>query len=470
MTNVLLLTIDCLRADRLGYAGYRRQLSPNIDSLAERAAVFNQAFASGPRTAESFPAILASTYPMAIGGKWRLPESLRMLAEVLSEAGYLSGAFHSNPFLSTAQGYPRGFKTFWDSMERTPLTSKVGARLMPRLNPQSKLYRSLRRLARRFESGVGVSHYVRAGEITNKAIQWIAGATSPFFLWLHYMDLHYPFSPPEAYLRKIRPQGISKRRQSRALVRSLEDPASTSAEDRQVLVDLYDAGLNYLDEQIGVLLNTLSNLPIGKDTLLIITADHGEEFLEHGDFGHGAMVHKAQNGKARIKLYDELLQVPLLLHHPKLKHLGKQIPALVSLVDIPPTVVDLLGLPKVTSWQGFSLAPLLRGEVQSLSEREGVFSEYALRDADVHYPIVAYRTQGWKYIHDGAFGQHQLYNLEQDPGELQDLYQPEHPALPPIQQRVEEHLSLMPTGRVPLVETQMDPEMVERLKSLGYLE
>lgn len=466
--NIILATIDCLRADRLGISGYERSLSPNIDQLARRSIVFTQAYATGPRTAESFPAILTSTHPLTFGGLWRLPDHLLSLAQVLKEAGFKTAAFHSNPFLSTEQGYDRGFDEFWDSRDHTPISSRAGARLIPRLAHNTLIYRLLRRLIRRFESSIGLSHYTKGGAVTDQALAWLNHSEKPLFLWIHYMDMHYPFSPPESNLRQLRPEGISPAQRSKALVRSLEDPTSTTAEERQVLIDLYDAGLSYVDENIGQLLKALDDHNLSSSTLIILTADHGEEFMEHRDFGHGQMIHQSLNNRARIKLYDELLHVPLIIHTPTETAQYGENNALVSLVDIAPTILELVGLSEVPEWQGASLAGVIRGQEQKA--HEVVFSEYVVREPGKHHPIVACRSKHWKYIHDGAFGNHELYDLVNDPGEQVNCYNADHPALSILQPHVMEHLKLSESSQVPVVDNQMSSELIERLKGLGYLE
>jgi arylsulfatase A-like enzyme len=468
MQDFLLITIDCLRADRLADGAARSRLGPNIDRLLGGGFAFNQTFAAGPRTAESFPAILTATYPLAIDGAWKLPPERLSLAQTLQDAGYATAAFHSNPFLSANLGYDRGFHTFWDSSEQTPVTSKVGARVMPRINTDSKLYRLLRRLVRQFEAGVGLAHYAPAAKVTAMALDWLGGQPSPFFLWIHYMDMHYPYAPPSHILCQVRSSGISKRRQADILVRSLERPQSLTAEETQMLADLYDAGLLYIDQQIGLLLDAVAARDPHRKPLIFLTGDHGEEFLEHGQFGHGGLIHLRDGGKTRIRLYDELLHVPLIVAGLQQDRGAREITSLASLVDIPPTAAALLDIPAPPQWQGLNLAPMIADRHTEL--RQGVFSEYAVRDPDARYPVVAYRTRQWKYIHDGASAGHELYDLQKDPLEQNNLYRPDHPALPLLQQAVRQHLAEIKSRDAELVDEEMDAEMVERLIGLGYLE
>lgn len=489
MKNILLITIDSLRASQLAVSN---QPPPaHILHLANRGVCFTHAFATGPRTAESFPAILASTYPISFGGYWRLPPDLVSLAQVLASGGLATAAFHSNPYLSANLGYDRGFQVFWDSSQQTPFTTRLGARLMTHLRHESPLYRLLRRFARQFESSFGLAHYLQAQPLTNLAVHWLQAQPRPFFLWLHYMDLHYPCAPPARFLKRVHPRGFSRTTQADLMVRSLESPASITPAENGMLLDLYHAALLYVDEQIGRLLQALSALEILHDTLVIITSDHGEEFQEHGQFGHAGQVHDLSAGQPRIRLYDELLRVPLIFHGPGLQPLESD--ELVSLIDLPVTIADLFGLhpaftpaslptqptnlppgqppenPPVPDWQGLSFKSLLFGDTQAL-HRE-IFAEYAVRDGSVHYPIIACRTREWKYIHDGVHSQHHLYHLVSDPAEQQNLYHPHHPALPPLQDAVFQHLELAPNSPRPLAtQVNLDPLLLERMRSLGYME
>lgn len=470
MPNVLFVTIDCLRADRLGYLGGTRVLSPHIDQLSHQA-VFTQAYSTGPRTAESLPAILASVYPLTFGGVFTLPQNIVPLSEIFQRMGYATAAFHSNPFLSARFGYHRGYDSFSDLQSKKYVGSKLGAsltRIFARGEFSPQLYRLLRRFVRYVETGTSFSHYAKAGEITSSAIEWLSRQTGSTFLWLHYMDLHYPLSPPDNHVRKIRPNGYSKRHLARLLVKLVETPDSVTAAELLLLKDLYDAALSYVDENVGLLIETLSRLGRLQDTLIILTSDHGEEFYEHGALGHGETIHYPQQGRALIKLYDELLHVPLIISGSHVPDKPVRVSSLISLIDIPPTVADLIGFEIPDQWQGISLAPLIQSQTKSL--RSGVFSGYAVRDGDKRHPIVSYRTEAWKYIHDGAFGRHELYDLTMDPEEKSNIYSIDYPLVPAMAPAVDEHLAMVSAGSTSTKDAQLDPAILDRLRNLGYVE
>lgn len=470
MYNVILLTVDCLRADRLGTMGNSKGLTPNLDALAFQSTFFTSAFAVGPRTPESFPAILASTYPLTFNADWCLPETLTTLAEVLQGAGYATAAFHSNPYLSLNLGYGKGFDSFWDSMETTSVVSKLASRAKSTIKRESTIYRFFRRIARHVETQAEVSYYTRAEEVNKRAINWLQGQKSPFFLWLHYMDLHYPFNPPVPFVHRVRSEGISKALQADIVARSLEKPETITQTETQVLEDLYNAGLLYVDEGIGNFLDNLRQMGLFDKTLICVTADHGEEFLEHGDFGHGIKIHLLEDNRPILKLYDELLHVPLLLYFPTSIITPSRNPSLVSLIDLAPTLVDFLSIKVPAGWQGQSLLPLLtRNEGES---RSGVFSQYAVREGAKRWPIVSYRTKDWKLIYDSVKQQHELYYLDKDPYEKNNLYATRPSVLIELEVAIQQHLkdirgeSFKTTG----VTAGMTLEMQERLRGLGYIE
>ncbi|MFN2286548.1 MAG: sulfatase [Anaerolineae bacterium] len=468
MHNVVLLTVDCLRADRLGVMGQTQGLTPNLDALVSQSTVFPQAFAVGPRTPESFPAILASTYPLTFNADWHLPEKLTTLAEILQRAGYATAAFHSNPYLSLNLGYGKGFSSFWDSMETTSAVSKLASRAKLIIKRDSTLYRFLRRLARRFETQAEISYYTRAEEVNGRAIKWLQNQQSPFFLWLHYMDLHYPYNPPVSFVQRVRPEGIPKAQQADIVSRSLEKPESITQAETQILEDLYNAGLLYVDEGIGNLLSVLKQLNLFDDTFVFVTADHGEEFLEHGSFGHGVKIHLLKANRPILKLYDELLHVPLVLRSPISTMMPRRVSSLVSLIDLAPTLVDLLDIEEADCWQGISLVPLLKGNVDRL--REGVFSEYAVRGETERWPIVSYRTSRWKFVYDGVEQGHELYDLECDPAEQNNIYATRPAILSELESAVHQHLADVRGETSQTTEGGITPEMIERFRGLGYIE
>ena len=417
--NVVLLTIDCLRFDHLGCYGYSRDTSPNIDKLASRGALFLEAISNGAKTPYSFPSILASALPPLTQNEDR--EILRRsitLAQLLKEAGYHTAAFHSNPCLARPFNYGKGFDTFDDSLGKMDAARqqkfKLQMKLIMRLKPLKALrfgrsvvdfLAKLWRLPDSFSFLITGPPIVRGEELTRRALQWRAAHRGKFLLWLHYMDVHRPFMPLPKYLSQFRTQPVSRRKMVTLFHKILEKSSQLSPSEAATLVDLYDADIKYVDDAVGRLLDSLgSDLP---NTIVVVTADHGEEFGERGKFGHET-------------LYDGLVHVPLIMAGPGIKG-GTLVKQQVSLIDLAPTIADLLGIDDTPSFHGESLLPVVKGERQTTNATISVNLEPGRR-------LIAYRTPGWKYIqtesrdtNDVVLAE-EVYDLTNDPGETRNLH------------------------------------------------
>lgn len=410
--NIILITVDSLRADHLGCYGYSRNTSPNIDSLASRGALFLEAISNGGQTPDAFPVILASTLPSVERVRTKAaPPPGTALAELLREAGYQTAAFHSNPFLSRFYGYGRGFDIFSDSLEELSLwKGRIWVRAMAR-RQRRLITKTLTRLVARILKPV-LFRVVRrpivtAEKITNQGQSWLKEHQERFFIWLHYMDVHHPYLPLPQYLGQFRAQPLSRRKMAGLYRKMLKDPEKLSPSEVATLIDLYDADIRYVDDTIGLLLGSLgSNLA---NTIVIITADHGDEFGEHGRFGHQS-------------LYDGIIRVPLVIAGPGIKG-STLVKQQVSLLDLAPTVCELVGVDKAQGFQGGSLLPLIRGGGEVT---KGTMS--ILTKSDWGRRFIAYRTPEWKYILteslDGANTvlSEEVYDLRNDPQERHNLH------------------------------------------------
>jgi arylsulfatase A-like enzyme len=467
--NILLITIDCLRADHTSFMGYHRTTTPNLDQLSKEAVLFTKTFATGPRTPESFKSLHTSTYPLMYGGGMSLSEHHITLAELLHQNDYETVAFHSNPHISANFGYDKGFKIFWDSTEEIPLISKLGHQLGTYLKKDTVLYRLFRRFGMFAKTYVNASPYANAGTIGNKTKIWLENATEPFFLWVHYMDPHYPYLPSDNYLKLFRETHVSKQTINKLLVKMLEAPEEISEAERQILIDLYDAEIRFTDESIGKLFAYLKNTGLYDNLLIIISADHGDEFKEHGDFSHATWAFKVINNKISVKLYNELLHVPLLIRFPQ-QHIGTKIEGLVSLIDLPPTIADIQDIDLPDNWCGESLVPMI--DDGELRENSIVFSEYRVEDNGWAGPVIACMTRDWKYIYDGVFGRDELYNLYDDPGEQNNLIESCPDEMEELRKYVLDHIQLLKESQSATenIKVEVDDRLIQRLRDLGYLE
>lgn len=308
-SSVVFLTVDALRADHLSGHGYHRETSPNLDELITENLWFDTAYSASSHTAEAVPAILTGRYPdEAIDNKYRLDSP--SIAQRLSEQGYATGAFHSNPYVSRAYGYNAGFDEFDDD-----------------------LYFSQHRLLALFQRLLDIlrnKHYARAEIINERSLAWLDSLDDgPFFLWNHYMDVHGPYEPPATYQEQFHGDLVDDRNLHRLYKRCVSDPDSVTEAEHAILEDLYDGEIRYTDDQITAFLDALAERGLLEDTIVIITGDHGDGFGEQGYYAHPRT------------LDDEVLHVPLAVLG--LTDEPARISVPTSTLDIVPTVLSAIG-------------------------------------------------------------------------------------------------------------------------------
>jgi len=428
--RVILITVDCLRADHVGCIS-GGNLTPNIDKFAENSIVFTRAFANGPGTNQSFPAILTSTYFLVHEGL-RLNPYCVTLAEVLRSNGFKTVAFHSNPFLSKIFGWDRGFDEFYDFMNVTKGPSAFVARkqkgkitkMLMRFvgsvlgaSYSAKIQRLLKKAYYKF-SGLRIP-YLEGSELNKYVIEWFKkNKEKRFFLWVHYMDPHDPYVPPEEYL----PSNFASRDEAFEynLAINTDKP---SKEDLAILKRLYEGEVKYVDTCICELIHFLEDKGFVDDSLMIFTADHGHAFMEHGRFAHAYDI-----------LYNEVTHVPLIIHG-----VGKaKIDTFVQLLDLPPTVLDLLGINCPPTFMGRSLLKKMKGP-------SIIFSESAKPDLinlryDVSKKAISCIKDEYKFILNQLRGTMELYNLEKDFQEINDLSEKEKELCSNMLSLIEKHL------------------------------
>ncbi|MEM2951062.1 MAG: sulfatase, partial [Nitrososphaeria archaeon] len=274
--NVLLLSIDCLRYDSLGVFGNKNHLTPFLDSVSEQCIIFTQAHSTGPYTQASFPGILTSSYYLDFGRTPYLSTQRTLISEVLQKNGIVTAAFHSNPYLSEFFGWNRGWNTFYDSMNEEVSEKQP------------------------FISGHAINMKVRNWFKTKKE--------GPFFLWVHYMDVHEPYIPKKEYLNSVYPELDINEDEMFTLFKEVLLKRDISDKNKVLLLKkLYDAKVREVDDYVKELFAILEEFSLLKDTWIIILSDHGDEFSEHGGLSHDG------------KMYEELIHVPLLIRHPSEK-------------------------------------------------------------------------------------------------------------------------------------------------------
>jgi arylsulfatase A-like enzyme len=444
--NIILLTADSLRADRLGcYApAHRPSLTPNIDNLARHGLRFTDVYAQGPYTAFSLPSIFTGKYPcrlkpMTQAIRWEktpmgvLVEGTPTFVEMLRAHGYHTAAFHSNPLVSRPFGFDKGFDVFYDDV------------LASDSNISAKIKLNAARLQRIFRT----DPYLGARALNAKVLGWLRTAPQPFFLWVHYMDTHGP------YLTRKVLKYVS--RGERLWRKSKNSPAHITPAEHAELLFNYHHQISTLDTELGCLWQAFEAEGLFDSSLLIFSADHGEEFLEHGGYSH------------TDKLYDELLHVPMIVSLPGAR------PAVVSelaaLIQIAPTIVDFAGIPAADAQ--FDVQSL----VQLFFRQDLPGRQFILAEAGTEPHVnVCVRTKEWKLIlrQEGAVTE--LYDLSCDPLERLNLAA----AQPHRVRELEAHLAAHRNSACaqtasaeregPLEMTPAEEQLVaERLHDLGYL-
>jgi arylsulfatase A-like enzyme len=456
MRDVLLITVDSLRADHCSASGYDRETTPSIDRLAASGHRFENAFAHACATRASFPSILTSSTALMYGGYERLSDNRTLVTEALP-AAYRSGGFHSNLYLSAEFGYSRGFDAFFDSKSDPSPAAKLKGAVEQRLDEDGWLYGVLSKAVDTAEKEAGInigSAYVRADDITDRALAWADGQREgPRFLWTHYMDVHHPYRPPERHQRALGIDPVSEREAIRLRRKMIEDPGRVTDDERETLIDLYDAEIRFTDAEIGRLVERVREA-WGEDTLVIVTADHGEAFGEHGGFSHTQTFH------------DEMLHVPLVVS-PGTDTSATVHDELVGLADITPTIVDYAGGEQSDSFVGWSLRPLLDGE-EGDWPREHVIGDWAEGNRGGGERRFAYRDRRWKYIERGESSV--LYDLATGPGEHADVAGDHPDVCERIRGVLDDHRERIAASTDDLRTVEMDESTKERLRDLGYAE
>jgi len=416
--NVILITIDTLRADHLGSYGYRRDTTPNIDKLAQKGVLYEYAYSQAPWTMPSMSSMHTSYYPTQIkikSIKSKIHDNFITLAEFLRNNFYKTSAVISNIVVSEIFGFSQGFETY----DQTPLRARDEL----------------------------TSHLV-----TDKALEYIAdNRDNKFFLWLHYMDphsnyIHHPqFNYAQDYNgllgKNVHSGDLNKIR------RSLDNA------DLEYIKDLYDEEISYTDMQIGRVLDSLSDYGLENNTVVIITADHGEELMDRNRFGHNKT------------LYQELIHVPLIIYMPSRGEArATRSKSSVEIRSLAKTIVELCGLNN----NHFG------GENLLLIAEEKTADTYAYSQKPIgreRYPKLEAISSGkWKLIKNIQNDTYELYDLEADPGEETNLFGSEDTDKILINGLISKSSAIEKESVVETAEVEFKEEEIEKLKALGYIQ
>jgi arylsulfatase A-like enzyme/Flp pilus assembly protein TadD len=404
--NVVLVTIDTMRADALGSYGQMLPSTPNLDRLAADGVRFDQVVTSAPSTLPSHATILTGRQPYVHGARsnsgYVLAHENVTLAEALGSNGYATGAEVAAQVIGERTQLDQGFD-FYRDLESFDIVRKSIA--TPGEDAESK------DLPER-----------EASDITRRGIEFLrTHRNRKFFLWLHYFDPHRSWTPPASFRRMLPGQP-------------------------------YLAEVLYVDYHIGKLASEISRLGLRRRTLVIVTSDHGEGLGEHDEDTHSYFV------------YDTTMRVPLIFWGADEIPRGRVVESLVRTVDIAPTIVDLAGLPPLHDVQGRSLRPLLDGSASDLGlvgYGESVESFTTFRTAILRFV----REGRWKYIHKVD---PQLFDVQADPGELRDVAPGNPEVVERLRSTLHDMVAQAP-AKPGGAEVAMDAEALAQLIALGYV-
>lgn len=447
--NSILITIDALRPDHLGEYGYHRETLPSTRRLTSGVR-YDAAFASGTNSRTSIPSFLTGHH--AVGD---LLEDATSIASPLCDTGVATGAFHSNVLLASQFGRPAGFDR-WEDFDIGDGGVASDSQL-PSL--PERIYERARELARPIAGGSDavrwihdrivpsrfshpITPYVDATATVKRATDWIESVDEPFFAWIHLMDPHRPYGlglTERAYVD----ESVSKDRIVRLMATAGRQPDQITSDDRRLMIDLYDSEIRTVDAALETLYSFLQSSGYWEETSVLVSADHGEEFGDHGRYFH------------RNLPYDELIQVPLYVKPAA--SVGESLldpDMLASLLDLGPTLCDLHGVDPPTGFQGESL---ISGAVRD--------SVTAIGDPRDEGSTVAVRTHSWKLIR--CSDDSMLYfDLANDPDETELVED-----VPDDTRRALERQCPHRPGDLPEETVTANEEVVKnRLESLGYLE
>ena len=413
MPHIVLIVVDTLRRDHLGAYGYERETSPNIDRLADRSLVFENAFSQAPWTLPAVASLLTSRYPSELGIQGfnkRIPDQEVFLQEILSQHGYATHAVVSHDFVGEKWGFNQGFDTF--------------------------------------ESFAGGHRTVSSEKVTDAALRLVDQIEeTPSFLFVHYFDPHFLFVEHESHRFSGEPPEAESEwwgmpyKQLRAQARR----GQLSAEQRDYLLDLYDSEIAFTDFHLGRLLDRLESRGRMEDSIVIFTADHGEEFLDHGGLGHTATV------------FNELINVPLIIKWPGVEEQQRS-DRYVAHVDLLPTLIDYLGLAEVPGVSGMHIG-----------DREPdapIFSETRR-----YQKVSAVIRDGTKLVYDERNQSGRYFDLRADPSEVEAITTVKGgdgllAELIEYQRQAQEGLARLEQE----AELEISDEERQKLEALGYID
>ncbi|MFO8020040.1 MAG: sulfatase [Promethearchaeia archaeon] len=437
---VFLITIDALRPDHLKSYGYDKNTTPKMEKILKKGIRFENAFANGPASPSSFSAIFTSQFPLSNGGYIPLPHEKIPFPQILNEYDIDTFAIHSNPNLGRFFNYDRGYETFLDGLrfnrEEDAVDSGEQGNFITKLRKIFNVNALFKKILYNLKGFNKIKNWLRrnfpfitdlflpftpmaynAPYLVNRTIKYLNQVDNrdSLFSWIHFMDVHSPYNPPSENVLKFRDQNFSPQEREIYFEEICENFKKYKI-TRDILKNLqvlYDAQINFVDDHLAKLLYFIEK-KYKDQSLIIITADHGESFYEHKTLGHQGSV------------YEELLHVPLFILEPGKDLKPKVIKDKVQLLDIAPTILNFFGISPPDDFQGRDLRTLMKEKDNKTQERL-IISEcyqkagYMRRNREEGYILLGIKKGKWKYIFDEEREKEYLFNLQKDPEEQNNL-------------------------------------------------
>ena len=411
--NVILISYDTLRPDHLGLYGYSRDTSPELDLLGKSAVVFASAVAQSASTYPSHMSLFQSRHASRVNAEFP------MLAQVLRDAGYSTAGFTGGGNVSSSFGFSRGFDSYEEVARREGLQQ-----LMPR-----------------------VESWLREHQ------------DNPFFVFLHTYDVHHPYDPPEPYQSMFLSEydGPVTGRSTAVILNKIrrlgtfadfEGEVELSPQDREKVKALYDGGIRYADGYLARIRTLLTESNLWDKTIVVFLSDHGEEFWEHDGVLHSFTV------------FQEVIRVPLVIKLPNQRFGGLRVEQQVRLLDVAPTILELLGIAVPETMLGESLTPLIGGGGVPLT---------AVSEMEEYKSLI---KPPRKLIVDASTRHLSLYDLSQDPSETTDISEANSGEARQLYRDLAAELESSDFGDVSGIATEppSDEKLVDQLRALGYVE
>jgi arylsulfatase A-like enzyme len=462
--NVLVLLIDTLRSDHLSCYGYGRRTSPNMDQAAAGGVLFletySQASWTKPATASLMTGVYPSTHQTTTMGSG-LMDSFRILPEVYSDHGYRTAILTSNNLVSPLFGFDQGVDFFYYGKSQMVRELMLGNIIRTLLRSNQKRKQKVEDYFWRVESFLRFSERVdydpSADALNARFLEWYEeDPDRPFFAYIHYIEPHYPYTPPAPFdtmFSKIEPGAYVQPTQNYGF-QPFDEMGSVDNGLLETVIGEYDGEIAYLDDCFGRFFSELSERGIFDNTILVITSDHGEEFFDHAMWGHGH------------SLFNEVVRIPLIIRFPPEVPAGTEVTALASLVDVFPTLLDLSGIEDSVDVAGHSLVPLMHagGGETTASESYGEVLKGGRRAwflTDGKYKLLRYQK--------GVLERTMLFELDDDGTEHSDLVDSLPGVADSLLERMEAIYRKSSSNAVEGNQRRIDKATEDQLRALGYI-